>query len=189
VDVPPLSKRWQDVAAYLESTLAPGTSHSVWDVLSPAARAVLRSHAWDGNFRELTSFRQRIPRNAAIASVDAATCRAVLERGSLNAIVEPADEHEAALEQPNWAELASRATSAFLEDRARQPVSWDDQKEWNEKYLKPLLFAYLSGAVADETPSDDEALASLAARSASRLHADRGTAIKQLRRFYERFGS
>ncbi len=89
----------------------------------------------------------------------------------------------------DWAGLVSRAMQAFVEDRGHEPLNWDDQKEWNEKYLKPLLFFHMSGAKRLPTPFDDNALTSLAAQTAGRVRADRGTAIKQLGRYFERFRS
>jgi DNA-binding NtrC family response regulator len=186
VEVPPLRERWDDVVTYLGSVRVPGATHSFKDSLSAEALEVLRKHPWEGNFRELTSFCQRFSRGAAPGSIDAAACRAALERGALLPSAPPADPVSAA-SNTDWAELSSRATAAFVEDRGRDPMSWDDQKEWNEKYLKPLLFYYLSGAAAAPAPLDDDALSLLASRTASRMGADRGTALKQLTRYFERF--
>jgi hypothetical protein len=74
-----------------------------------------------------------------------------------------------------------------VEDHGHEPASWDEQKEWNEKYLKPLLFYQLSGAAEHPAPADDNALTSLASQIAGRVRADRGTAAKQLARYFERF--
>jgi hypothetical protein len=87
----------------------------------------------------------------------------------------------------DWAELVALSVRAFGEDHGREPSTWDDQKEWNEKYLKPLLFFHLSGASAYPPPSDDNGLSSLASQTATRVKADRGTAAKQLARYFERF--
>jgi hypothetical protein len=76
---------------------------------------------------------------------------------------------------------------AFVEDNGREPANWNDQKEWNEKYLKPLVFFHLSGASAHPAPADSDAMSSLAAKMATRVQADRGTAGKQLARYFERF--
>lgn len=187
VDVPPLRLRWDDVAAYLENTVAPGTQLSLHETLSEDAHELLREHAWEGNFRELTNFRERLPRGAAKGSITADTCRQALERGSLRSSPPPSEAAESSHGRPDFAALASLATRAFVEDRGREPVDWNDQKEWNEKYLKPLLFHHLSGASAHAAPVDEDALSSLASRSATRVRADRGTALKQLGRYYARF--
>ncbi|HWA70798.1 MAG TPA: sigma 54-interacting transcriptional regulator [Polyangiaceae bacterium] len=187
VDVPPLRMRWEDVAAYLETTLAPGTQHSLHEALSEEAHELLREHAWEGNFRELTNFRERLPRGAKKGSVSAEACRQALERGSLRPTPPPSEVDPDSGNRADFGALASQATRAFVEDRGREPLDWNDQKEWNEKYLKPLLFHHLSGAGSHPPPIDDDALASLASRSATRVRADRGTALKQLGRYYARF--
>jgi hypothetical protein len=88
----------------------------------------------------------------------------------------------------DWAELTARAVQCFVEDHGREPTNWNDQKEWNEKYLKPLVFYQLSGAAKQPAPLDEDALAALASRAAAQVQADRGTAAKQLARYFERFG-
>jgi len=89
---------------------------------------------------------------------------------------------------PKWADLAVKAVGAFFEDHGHEPKSWDEQKEWNEKYLKPLLFFHLGNSVTESEPMNEEAMSSFAAQAATRLQADRGTAVKQLARYFERFG-
>jgi DNA-binding NtrC family response regulator len=185
VDVPPLRVRWDDVLAYLESVRADGGRCSMREALSPEALEVLRAHPWDGNFRELTNFTERLPRNARAGCIDAAACQRALERGALRVSSAPPSDPSAA--QADWASLVSCAVQAFVEDHGREPQTWDDQKEWNEKYLKPLLFFQMSGATQLPTPYSESALTSLAAQTAGRLRADRGTATKQLTRYFERF--
>lgn len=185
VDVPPLSERWEDISAYLERTPAPGSSLPVMKVLNAEALSVLKAHSWEGNFRELTNFRNRLPHGAARASIDAATCVRILRQGSLGvpAVVSPTPTNDGQLD---FGATAARATEAFLADFGRAPATWDEQKEWNEKYFKPLLFFQLSQA-EERAPQNDEQLGQMASRCATRLNADRGTALKQLRRYYERF--
>jgi DNA-binding NtrC family response regulator len=186
VEVPPLRERWDDIASYLETTRVPGGAYTLREVLSEDARAVLRAHAWEGNFRELANFRERLPRGATPGSVDARTASLALERGSLNPVASrPAPPVDA--ERADWMDIAARATRAFVEDHGRAPATWDDQKEWNEKYLKPLLFHRLSMLPNTPPPADEDALSGLASRAAAQLRADRGTALKQLSRYYERF--
>jgi DNA-binding NtrC family response regulator len=187
VEVPALRGRWEDIVAYLESVTMEGGRHSLLGALSPTALDLLRSHPWEGNFRELTNFVQRLPRNAGPFGIDVATCRRALERGSLRSRPTPPAEGAPDPARADWTELTVRAVQAFVEDRGREPSSWDDQKEWNEKYLKPLLFFQMSGASTYPPPADDNALSSLASQTASNVKADRGTAAKQLARYFERF--
>ncbi len=185
VDVPPLRARWNDVTTYLES-IPVQEMGTLRDAFSPEALTLLREHPWDGNFRELANFAQRILNTARQGRVDAATCRRALERGALRSTgsVPPA---ELQTNDTDWSSLASRATQAYIEDRGQAPLTWDDQKEWNEKYFKPLLFFHMSGAANHALPLDENGLSTLAATLAQRMQADRGTAAKQLARYLERF--
>lgn len=187
VEVPALNQRWADVESYLRSTSLKNGS-TLRDALTAEAKSLLSTHSWDGNFRELANFAERLTRTAGAAQIDEGTCRRLLEEGALNAVTasSPAETTEPTGED-DWAALASRATRAFVEDRGTPPRTWDDQKECYEKYLKPLLFFNLSGAGKFGLPASEDALVSLAARVAGPLQADRGTALKQLSRYFERF--
>jgi DNA-binding NtrC family response regulator len=189
IEVPPLRVRWDDIDTYLRSVTVEGAHHSLRDALSPAALSLLQGHPWEGNFRELTNFTERLPRGAAAASISAAACQKALESGSLRPVTRPSPVPAPDLPHADWAELSARAVKCFVEDHGREPANWDDQKEWNEKYLKPLIFFHLSGASSQPRPADDEALSTLASRSAQRVQADRGTAAKQLARYFERYGA
>jgi DNA-binding NtrC family response regulator len=183
VDVPPLAARWEDIAAYLARARVDGAG-SLADALSPEALELLRAHPWDGNFRELTNFADRFQHGPT--PIDAAACREALAQGALHAPsldppASPVTDEDAAAK---WHELARRAAEAFMEDSASAgPESWDQVKDFGENYLKPLLFAHLSGAVA--TARFDQVDVG---RAAKRLGADRGTAQKQLMRYFTRFG-
>jgi DNA-binding NtrC family response regulator len=185
VEVPPLRARWDDVSAYLESVRTEDGGCSLRDAMSPEAVELLRTHPWEGNFRELRGFVERLSGGGGPGHIDLAACRRALERGALRRMSSPPGPLSAA--PADWATIVSRAVQAFVEDHGREPNSWDDQKEWNEKYLKPLLFFHLSGAAAHPPPVDDDALSSMAAKTAARVQADRGTAAKQLARYFERF--
>jgi len=187
VDVPSLCSRWEDVLAYLESTRL-GAGISARDALMPEALEVVQNHDWPGNFRELMNFVLRLPRDATRGSIDAATCDKALRVGALRGPSMPSVADPDSSSHPKWAELAVKAVEAFFEDHGHEPKSWDDQKEWNEKYLKPLLFFHLGHAGRDSQPADQEAMSSFASEAAARLQADRGTAGKQLARYFERFG-
>jgi DNA-binding NtrC family response regulator len=187
VDVPPLRTRPEDIDAYLDGSPRKAGELSILRSLSPAALDIVRGHAWDGNFRELTNFRERLLRATTAGTIDADTCRRALERGSLHPVAATSDPPARSDTAVDWGELAGRAIAAFVEDRGREPKTWDDQKEWNEKYLKPLVFYHLSAAGDHPSPHDDDGIAALAGRSATRLSADRGTSIKQLTRYFQRF--
>ena len=188
VDVPPLRSRWDDILAYLESLPLEDGRGSLRDALSDEALELLRAHAWEGNFRELMNFTLRIPRGARPGSIDPTSCRRALERGALHPTsAAPSKGPEDT--RADWSALVARAVKAFVEDHGGEPLTWDDQKEWNEKYLKPLLFFQMSGAARLATPLDEGALASMASQVAARMQADRGTAAKQLARYFERFRS
>ncbi len=180
IDVPPLRDRLEDVEAYLK-TFSVGRDTSAYDLLSPEAVQIVRGHAWEGNFRELANFAERLPRDAAPGCISGAQCHEALEQGSLVPVrtgraAVPTDEGGDA-----WSGLAKRAAAAFCEDHADQvPRTWDDVKEYIEKYFKPLLFAYLSGVGETFAASDVRT-------HADRMAADRATAAKQIERYFERF--
>lgn len=196
IDVPPLRERFDDVVAYLRTRLL-GDSVSAYDALTSEALGLLRSHRWEGNFRELANFVERLPRDAMRGSIDVTSCREALEQGALLPIKESLEQSAHRLTQAqgqsgDWAQLATRivtmAAQAFIEDRQHAPRTWDDQKEFSEKYLKPLFLYHMSGAAQFPPPRTAEELTTLAHRVAPRVAADRGTAIKQLTRYFERFG-
>jgi DNA-binding NtrC family response regulator len=175
VEVPPLRDRPEDIEAFLR-TFRVGRDTSAWDLLTPGALDLVMHHEWQGNFRELTNFAERL----VPGTVSAEACRQALDQGSL------APRHHVAqsprVASAAWSELGSQAALAFCEDHGLPaPQTWDDVKEYIEKYLKPLLFAHLSGA-------DVSTLVDLDVRAhADRLAADRATALKQIERYFERF--
>jgi len=189
VDVPALRTRWEDIMAFLESRKLPGGHLTLREALTPDALEVLRAHEWQGNFRELANFVERVVKSSLSASLDAAACRETLARGALTVPNTGPHPILPAATDADWSGLAGRAFQAFMEDRGQPPLTWDDQKDWNEKYLKPLIFFHLSGAAQMPAPVDESTLASLATRVATRMQADRGTAAKQLARYFERFRS
>jgi DNA-binding NtrC family response regulator len=185
VEVPPLRDRWEDVAFYLQGE-RDEEGRSIWGALSPEARELLRAHAWQGNFRELRGFAERLLAGGLPQSVSEARCRQELERGSLAPL--PPSGPTAGEVPPDWSSMIQRSLSAFAEDHEqRQPEDWGDQREWNERYLKPLVFYLMSGASAHPAPANEEQLRQLANRIGARMHADRATAFAQLQRYFQRF--
>ncbi|HEX9100958.1 MAG TPA: hypothetical protein VF997_02075, partial [Polyangia bacterium] len=111
-------------------------------------------------------------------------CRRALELGALAPAASPAPVPSAPSSGEGWSALAARAVEAFAADFAHPaPATWDEVKEYVEKYLKPLLFAHLAALDPDAARGDVDVQA-----LARRLDADRGTVQKQLARFLERFG-
>jgi len=184
VEVPPLSERFEDVAAYLAGRTRHG-ERTLYETLDPGALDVLRHHTWEGNFRELINFANRLP---DVERIDADTCRRALSAGALTVAAAPstgARRESASSGGGDWARLLSTAAEAFAADRdGAAPSSWEDVKELVEGYVKPVLFAGLSGTLDAERRDDIDLRA-----AAERLSADRGTATKQLERYLARFAS
>jgi DNA-binding NtrC family response regulator len=185
VEVPPLDERFEDVVAYLRSrSLA--TGQSMLEALSPGAIELLKEHHWEGNFRELINFYERVAPLGERGTIDAGATRRALEEGALPRAAErshpsPALRH---VDDGTWATLAGPAAAAFAEDHGTQaPRTWDEVKTFVESYLKPLLLAHLTGCdkIARREDVDLRAVA-------QRLNADRGTAAKQVARYFDRFG-
>jgi DNA-binding NtrC family response regulator len=182
IEVPPLRERPEDLEAFLKLTRLPG-GHTLRDVLTDGARELLLAHPWPGNFRELKSFVAHVPAGAAPGSIDAAACEAMLRRVSLSpGSASVSTPPVAAGNTVDLARLATAAAAAFQADEAHGLVYWDDVKQYIESYLKPLLFAALSGATT-AGHHDGAEIAALAAV----IRADRGTVRKHLGRFLERF--
>ena len=183
VEVPPLSERFEDVAAYLSSR-PHRAQGSLYAALTPSAVQVLREHAWEGNFRELMNFANRLPDDE---SVDADSCRRLLSVGALRVAPSgpPSTRAPDSVElEEDWTRLVIRAAEAYTADREGAPRRWNDVKDFVEGYLKPLLFAALSGSLAAHHRDDIDIRV-----AAERLAADRGTATKQLERYLERFAA
>jgi hypothetical protein len=79
-------------------------------------------------------------------------------------------------------QFARSALDCFRDDVGHGLQCWDDLKEYVERYLKPLLFAEMTGASALASRNDAQIPA-----LASAIAADRGTAQKHLNRYFERF--
>jgi transcriptional regulator with GAF, ATPase, and Fis domain len=187
VEVPPLRSRWDDISAYLDTVRTEDDECTLREALSTESLDLLRRYGWEGNFRELTNFADRLAHGRCKRPIDPATCWRMLEPSSIALAAPIPGPPESA--PADWAGVVSRAVKAFVEDHQREPGSWDDQNEWNQKYLKPLLFFHLSGAGEYPPPAvgDEAALTSLAAKCAARVRADRGTARNQLARYFARF--
>jgi DNA-binding NtrC family response regulator len=181
VEVPSLRDRPEDVVAYLRSRPRAGQG-TLYDALAPDTLAMLAEHDWTGNFRELISFAARVELACPRGSVSADVARRALEEGALipvkAAAAAPRETRERTI-----ADYSAQAAQAYAADRdGRLPTTWDDVKDFVENYLKPLKFAELAGT------TDRAAFAEIDLREAAdRVRSDRGTAAKQLRRYFDRF--
>src|SRR6185436_17765247 len=121
------------------------------------------------------SFADRLPRSASRGSVDRATCEEALREGTLS----PAPAARPLPPVPvagtlDWAALGTLAGDAFTVDKdGAEPRSWDEVKEYVERYLKPVLFASIA-EVEPLDPNEPPDIRTLA----ERVHADRGTVVK-----------
>ncbi len=180
VEVPPLRERPEDVETYLRLHRMPD-GNDAHSILSPAARARLLADPLPGNFRALANFVGKLPSQAEPESVSAQTCDALLRDARPGHAPHPRVNETGGERRPGLAVLASAAAAAYEEDHAAVPGRWDEVKEYIERYLKPLLYAHLGGVAntAKEQVSPGDV--------AQVLESDRGTAQKQLNRYFERF--
>ena len=84
---------------------------------------------------------------------------------------------------------AARESSEWLRDSAKayltdtggaDPVTWSEMSTFIEQYLKPHALAHMGGVAG--APSADAVSIS---KVADTVRADRGTVVKQIRRFFE----
>jgi DNA-binding NtrC family response regulator len=182
VEVPGLSERPEDIEAYLRR---PGQGGGVWNALAPAARVRVLGHGWSGNFRELANFVSRLPASREPGSLDEESCAEALRLGSSKPLAGSAARVAtpvSSTRQDALMEAAAAALACFEADFNKTPALWEDVKQYIENYLKPALFARVSGAEA-LVDHQDANLAVLA----TRIAADRGTVAKQLGRYFARF--
>lgn len=187
VEIPALRERFEDVLAYLRTHQLGAIS--ALDALDPAAQEVLRHHAWEGNFRELTNFVARLGPAAGPGEVREGVVRQCLSAGTFAPREDlrtlpppPAAPATAADGSGRWSEIARAAAHAFAEDHGRDvPDSWADVGTFVEQYLKPVAVQRMVDAIGGD--------GSASARELSqRMQVDTKTVAKHLRRFTERFG-
>jgi len=177
IEVPSLRERFKDAIAYLASTSLGDISAR--EALTPAALELLRAHAWAGNFRELVNLVQRLPRKAARGSIDVDTIRQLLGAGAL--LAPPAAAPSAPPSTGDWTEWLRDSAAAFCADtNTTGPTTWSEMTAFIEQYLKPHALVHMAG-VASAANADAVA----ASKVADTVKADRGTVVKQLRRYFE----
>lgn len=182
VAVPPLRERPEDVSAYLATrSLAP--SVSARDALSMEAKVVLARHPWTGNFRELENFVARLPLGARAGSIDASTCRDLLQEGAVLSSEEAGDATPPAA--GSWSRMMDEATRAFREDHdGADPGAYGELRDFFEAYLRPVYVAHaagLAGATAGAGALNHSAIA-------RQLGIADGTTVRKcVERYLERF--
>jgi transcriptional regulator of acetoin/glycerol metabolism len=182
IDVPPLRSRPEDIEAYLRLPRA-GAVVDVFTALDASARRLVLSHAWSGNFRELAAFAARLPAAAAPDTIGERDCTQALDSLSVAAPRSAAMvANGGTTDAIDLPALASAALSGFREDYERELSTWDDVKDCLERYLKPLMFARMTGA--ERLERREQAAVSALAEA---IDADRGTVLKQLARYFDRF--
>jgi len=181
VEVPPLRRRFDDVTALLRARRLGAVS--ALDALHPDALALLRAHAWEGNFRELTNLVKRLPLASRPQELTEPVVRHALGAGALSPLAEPPAPRPATSAATAWEEIARVAALAFAEDHGRDaPETWSDVATFVEQYLKPVAVQRMA-APGDEPSGEGASFRELAAR----LEADSKTIAKHLRRGAERF--
>jgi DNA-binding NtrC family response regulator len=178
IEVPSLRERFTDAIAYLSSQQLAGCS--ALDALQAPALEQLRQHAWPGNFRELVNLVQRLPRSSTTGSIDVEAVRRILNAGALvvsDRIPTIADESP----DGDWLEWVREAAAAFCASQGGDgPQTWSDMTTFIEQYLKPYALVHMAGVAGAEGPN-----AVAVSKVADTVKADRGTVIKQVRRFFD----
>jgi DNA-binding NtrC family response regulator len=183
VAVPPLHERFEDIICYLRGRKF-DDGRTLLDAFEDGALETLRQHSWDGNFRELINFATRAVPLARNRKLTIEQCEELLAEGAISpqrrASAPPTPVRD---ENPDWSGIWTKAAAAFAEDHGDvMPRSWDDVKDYIESYLKPLMFARLSGTEQLKSRSGLDLK-----EVSSRVDADRGTAAKQVQRYLDRF--
>ena len=183
VEVAPLRERLEDIVAYLKTQRLGGVS--AYDALSPAALEVVATHPWDGNFRELRNFIERLPGGVLRRHRRRALCRRALAQGFARAQhVQPRRQSgRPPRTRPGRSWRGAPPTRSRPITPARSPAAGTRSKNISRSDLKPLLFTQLAGI--DSTTAREHIDLQQVAR---RLDADRGTAIKQIARYFECYG-
>jgi two-component system nitrogen regulation response regulator GlnG len=176
IEVPSLRERFKDAMAYLAGQSLGRVS--ALDALAPAALELLRQHPWPGNFRELVNLVMRLPRDTGPSAIHADQLRALLDMGSI--IARPA----AVMAPPSTGDLTDwlrDSAAAFCSDTGTTgPTTWSEMTTFIEQYLKPHALVHMAG-VATAPNVDTLAIPKIA----DTVKADRGTVMKQLRRYFE----
>ncbi len=178
IELPSLRERFKDAIAYLgRYTLG---STTALDALQPAALDVLREHAWAGNFRELVNLTMRLPRDATHGSIDAEAVRKLLGAGVLVA-ASPAPVATKSVGDGAWTDWLRDSAAAYCADTGTNgPTTWGEMTTFIEQYLKPHALVHMAG-VADVPTAD----AVPVSKVAEAVKADRGTVVKQIRRYFQ----
>ena len=184
IEVPSLRERFKDAIAYLAGYSLGRTS--ALDALQPSALDVMRQHAWAGNFRELVNLTMRLPRDAAQGSIDVDAIVRLLGAGALvtakpaPAVADTAASADRSMD-PAWTDWLRDCAAAFCADTGSTgPSTWAEMTAFIEQYLKPHALVHMAGVASAESAD-----AVAVPKVAEALKADRGTVVKQLRRYFQ----
>ncbi|MEO8699177.1 MAG: sigma 54-interacting transcriptional regulator [Kofleriaceae bacterium] len=175
VEVPSLRERFKDAIAYL-ATYSLGKV-SALDALQPAALEVLRRHTWGGNFRELVNLAHRLPSTSEQHSVDVETIQRVLNAGALTPPPLPPQPRR---EHADWMDWLRDSATEYMASSGGSPATWGEMGTFIEQFLKPYALVHMGGVAGAASFNDVSA-----GEVATVLKADRGTVLKQVRRYFE----
>jgi DNA-binding NtrC family response regulator len=182
VEVPPLSERREDMLAFLARRQV-SRDLDARAALSPEALDVLARHPWQGNFRELENFVQRLPAATRPGEISVAVCEAALREGSVQV---PDAAGDSVLPGPvgardDWRALFEQATDAWQADHdGATPSRYGEIRDFVEAYWKPVVMASY-GEITSGRPVNYSAIG-------RRLDIADGTTVrKYLDRFASRF--
>jgi DNA-binding NtrC family response regulator len=179
IEVPALRDRFSDATAYLATQ--PAGSVSVLEALQPEALELLRHHTWPGNFRELVNLVVRLSPASGPRTIDGEAVRRALAVGALvmpPELAPPPRTSDDGREWMSWLLASARAFDASNDGRG--PSTWSEMTSFIEQFLKPFGLVHMAH-VADAADVD----AVTVSRVADDIKADRGTVVKQLRRYFE----
>lgn len=181
-EVPALRERFADVVAYFRGQMLGSVS-----AFEPCIRRAWRRSkptGWAGSFRELVNLVRRLPRTAKPGTLDASVIRRALEAGSLSSVPPPGPADRpmpTAASSSLFTDWLLASAAVFAEEfPGATPSVWTEVTTFVELYLKPWALAHLAG-LQDGDGFDGVAVG----RVAELVKADRGTASKQLRRYFE----
>lgn len=157
VHIPALKERTEDLIAILRTRRVRGSSVSIFDAMTPSAKARVLRETWPGNFRDLDNFLQRLPLAVRESSLDLPIIERALSEGKTPLVTEIAEVEPMPsplsqrrlrvlpLDAAGWAEVLREATQAFLADNDGPPRGWGQIYAFTERYLKPQFVARSTG--------------------------------------------
>jgi hypothetical protein len=122
----------------------------------------------------------RLPRDATHGSIDAEAVRKLLGAGVLVA-ANPAPVATKSDGDGAWTDWLRDSAAVYCADTGTNgPTTWGEMTTFIEQYLKPHALVHMAG-VADAPTAD----AVPVSKVAEAVKADRGTVVKQIRRYFQ----